>query len=64
LLPRSGLSRSDLVHWPITEVMQAASDVRSTPHNGHQLYPLIAAAVNKVKRLNRNPSKRKPAKQL
>jgi hypothetical protein len=35
---------------PITEVMQAASDVRSTPHSGRQLYPLIAAAVNKVKR--------------
>jgi hypothetical protein len=47
--PRSGLSRSDFVHWHITEVVQPASDVRSTPHNGHQLI-LFGGAENKVTR--------------
>src|SRR6516225_4025274 len=40
LLPRSGLSRSDLVHWPISEEAARLIEVRSVRHSGLDLLTL------------------------
>ena len=46
LLPRSGLERSDFVHWPIGEVPVCFDKVRSLVHNAQvQSAPLDEANV-------------------